>query len=131
MIFKKFLTVNVIFGWQLKVTNITPTWIQKATVFSSDLQNLDSNVDEFTTFDQCEQLRTNLKSIGIKCLFPVQKMVIPFIVDGQRNRSRWRPNDVCVAAPTGSGKTFTYILPIVQVMFKKRSKLLFKLFWIS
>lgn len=27
-----------------------------------------------------------------------------------------RQRDVCVSAPTGSGKTLTYVLPIIQVI---------------
>jgi ATP-dependent RNA helicase DDX51/DBP6 len=45
--------------------------------------------------------------MGIGSLFATQAKVIPTIL-------KRRQNDVCVAAPTGSGKTLTYVLPIVQ-----------------
>jgi ATP-dependent RNA helicase DDX51/DBP6 len=46
-------------------------------------------------------------------LFPVQKKVIPFILDSCNNQSIY-PNDLCILAPTGSGKTLTYVLPIIK-----------------
>ena len=29
---------------------------------------------------------------------------------------RYRPSDLCVAAPTGSGKTLAFVLPVVQAL---------------
>lgn len=29
------------------------------------------------------------------------------------------PNDICVSAPTGSGKTLAFVLPILQVLYKR------------
>jgi ATP-dependent RNA helicase DDX51/DBP6 len=46
-------------------------------------------------------------------LFPVQKKVIPFILNGCKSQSLY-PNDLCILAPTGSGKTLTYVLPIIN-----------------
>jgi len=49
----------------------------------------------------------------IENLFPVQKQVIPIILNSNRSQSIY-PNDICVTAPTGSGKTLTYALPIIE-----------------
>lgn len=49
----------------------------------------------------------------LETLFPVQKQVIPIILNSDRSQSIY-PNDICVTAPTGSGKTLTYVLPIIQ-----------------
>lgn len=46
-------------------------------------------------------------------LFPVQKQVIPIILNQTKTQSLY-PNDLCVLAPTGSGKTLTYVLPIIK-----------------
>jgi ATP-dependent RNA helicase DDX51/DBP6 len=49
----------------------------------------------------------------IERLFPVQEKIIPVILN-QNNAQSIYPNDLCVIAPTGSGKTLTYVLPIVE-----------------
>ncbi len=49
----------------------------------------------------------------LESLFPVQKQVIPIVLNSDRSQSIY-PNDICVTAPTGSGKTLTYVLPIIQ-----------------
>lgn len=49
----------------------------------------------------------------LESLFPVQKQVIPIILNSDRSQSIY-PNDICVTAPTGSGKTLTYVLPIIE-----------------
>lgn len=49
----------------------------------------------------------------IENLFPVQKQIIPIILNNNKNQTIY-PNDLCILAPTGSGKTLTYVLPIIQ-----------------
>ncbi|XP_049848300.1 ATP-dependent RNA helicase DDX51-like [Schistocerca gregaria] len=49
--------------------------------------------------------------MGVKELFPVQCEVIPHILRGVHFGG-----DVCVCAPTGSGKTLVYAIPIVQTL---------------
>ena len=49
----------------------------------------------------------------IENLFPVQKHLIPIIQNKNGNQSVY-PNDLCILAPTGSGKTLTYVLPIID-----------------
>jgi len=46
-------------------------------------------------------------------LFPVQEKIIPIILNSNNSQSIY-PNDLCVTAPTGSGKTLTFVLPIVE-----------------
>jgi ATP-dependent RNA helicase DDX51/DBP6 len=46
-------------------------------------------------------------------LFPVQERLIPIIQNKNKNQSIY-PNDLCILAPTGSGKTLTYVLPIIE-----------------
>lgn len=49
----------------------------------------------------------------LESLFPVQKEVIPVILNQNKTQSIY-PNDLCILAPTGSGKTLTYVLPIIE-----------------
>ena len=55
----------------------------------------------------------NLIEDGIDNFFPVQRMVIPQLL---RNNERLcvQPRDMCISAPTGSGKTIAYAVPILQ-----------------
>ncbi|KAJ6031627.1 hypothetical protein N7540_002359 [Penicillium herquei] len=41
--------------------------------------------------------------------FAVQSTVIPLLLEGEKNH----PGDLCVSAATGSGKTLSYVLPLV------------------
>ena len=45
--------------------------------------------------------------------FPIQRVVIPSVV-ATRWENAGRPRDVCISAPTGSGKTLSYVIPIVN-----------------
>ena len=60
-----------------------------------------------------ETIAKNLMEDGIDNFFPVQRMVIPQLL---RNNARLcvQPRDMCVSAPTGSGKTIAYAVPIIQ-----------------
>ncbi|RMZ98958.1 ATP-dependent RNA helicase DDX51-like [Brachionus plicatilis] len=51
-------------------------------------------------------------------LFPVQKQVIPVILNQTKTQSLY-PNDLCILAPTGSGKTLTFVLPIIKNLKKR------------
>jgi ATP-dependent RNA helicase DDX51/DBP6 len=56
----------------------------------------------------------SLASQGVHTLFPVQCQVIPHLL-AHRPHMLGHPSDVCVNAPTGSGKTLCYAVPIVEV----------------
>ena len=56
-----------------------------------------------------------LKSNGVEYFFPVQRQVIPQLINTVQ-RKFFRPSDICVSAPTGSGKTLAFVLPIVQAL---------------
>lgn len=55
-------------------------------------------------------LRT-LERINHKEAFAVQSTVIPLLLDGNEKHHR---GDLCVSAATGSGKTLSYVLPMVS-----------------
>ncbi|RHY33411.1 hypothetical protein DYB32_001661 [Aphanomyces invadans] len=54
------------------------------------------------------QVRRNLATCGIHSFFPIQHVTIPKIL------ATGYTKDLCINAPTGSGKTMVYVLPIVQ-----------------
>jgi ATP-dependent RNA helicase DDX51/DBP6 len=65
-----------------------------------------------------EVLIEKLKNKDYKEFFSVQREVIPVLVSQNMFRCVI-PQDICVSAPTGSGKTLSYALPIVNSLLKK------------
>ncbi|MCF6173719.1 MAG: DEAD/DEAH box helicase, partial [Campylobacteraceae bacterium] len=59
------------------------------------------------------QLCTTVNELDYTKATPVQKKVIPLILEGK---------DVMATAQTGTGKTAAYALPILQILSKKESK---------
>ncbi|KAL4125534.1 hypothetical protein PRIC2_009117 [Phytophthora ramorum] len=51
-----------------------------------------------------------LAELKIRSFFPVQAVAIPKLLASDSDRV----TDICISAPTGSGKTLTYVVPIVQ-----------------
>lgn len=53
-----------------------------------------------------------LEDHGYKEAFAVQSTVIPLLLQGPRRH----PGDLCISAATGSGKTLSYVLPLVTAL---------------
>ena len=88
-----------------------PKWVRQSTSVSVDLR-----ADLTPLFQAIPNLDMTLFSdalslSGVSHWFPVQSHVIPELL---RPPLWTRPRDICVAAPTGSGKTLCYVLPIIQ-----------------
>lgn len=49
----------------------------------------------------------------------VQHQIIPVLLENENRPYMYWPNDICVSAPTGSGKTLAFVLPILQVLYKR------------
>lgn len=72
-------------------------------------------IDQLTYLD--EDLRSILtRDLSIKHLFPVQSQVIPYLIEQNHSHSPIPPGDLCVSSPTGSGKTLTYVIPLIQCL---------------
>uniref|UniRef100_A0A8C3KEK4 ATP-dependent RNA helicase n=1 Tax=Calidris pygmaea TaxID=425635 RepID=A0A8C3KEK4_9CHAR len=70
------------------------------------------------------RLLKKLQTNGVESFFPVQAEVIPAILQSASNgylmgQGGYRPRDICVSAPTGSGKTLSFVIPIVQVLLHR------------
>ena len=105
-----------------------PIWMKKGQKIISDLTDKpteeemksnsyhDSSKDDSSEDHSLNSLRLDsrliklLKSEGYESYFPVQKNVIPAVVRGIIQK-----RDIAVCAPTGSGKTLSYVLPICHV----------------
>ncbi|XP_022094138.1 ATP-dependent RNA helicase DDX51-like [Acanthaster planci] len=105
-----------------KVARVLPDWLAHPTVIEHDLRKHSVTVEEMEQLDS--RLVRSLLDEGIKSLFPVQRHVIPVILDSARlgihaGDAGYRPRDLCVSAPTGSGKTLAFALPIIQALLDR------------
>ncbi|KAI9809146.1 MAG: hypothetical protein M1825_002436 [Sarcosagium campestre] len=64
----------------------------------------------FSNLNLNSRLRGSLKDKGFAETFAIQSVVLPMLLPGPANKE----NDLCISAPTGSGKTMAYVLPIVE-----------------
>jgi ATP-dependent RNA helicase DDX51/DBP6 len=78
-----------------------------------------SVVDTIETWKLLPSLANMLAEDGITHFSPVQRMVIPKLLCHNEYQSNIPP-DILVSAPTGSGKTLTYALPVMQTLMKKQ-----------
>lgn len=63
-----------------------------------------------------DNMRQRLSEAKIDELFAVQSSVVPLLMQSHRMyETRAPPRDICVSAPTGSGKTLSYVIPMVEV----------------
>ncbi|CAG4965252.1 unnamed protein product [Colias eurytheme] len=97
-----------------QVERVLPYWLSHAYSVSKNLQKLTCKVEEQAWLHNI--LKENLAREGVTHLFPVQEQVIPFILQEHKLPAPLWPHDVCVSAPTGSGKTLSFVLPIIQTL---------------
>ena len=71
--------------------------------------------ESVTAWGVDSQLAQTLLEDGISSFFPVQAAVLPLLLQSAQ-RPFLQPRDICVSAPTGSGKTLSYALPIIQTL---------------
>ncbi|GMH18422.1 hypothetical protein Nepgr_020263 [Nepenthes gracilis] len=77
----------------------------------------EENPNAVSNFRISKLLRDELKSKGIKSLFPIQAMTFDTILDG---------SDLVGRARTGQGKTLAFVLPILESLVNGRTKALRK-----
>ncbi|XP_036004677.1 ATP-dependent RNA helicase DDX51 [Fundulus heteroclitus] len=105
-----------------KMKRVLPQWLAEPDVIHRDIKcNL---VPISSTSGVSAQLLQKLETNGIQHFFPVQAEVIPAILEGVQHgpligRGGYRPRDICVSAPTGSGKTLSFVIPVIQVLMER------------
>ncbi|XP_054911779.1 ATP-dependent RNA helicase DDX51 isoform X3 [Poeciliopsis prolifica] len=105
-----------------KAKRVLPQWLAEPDVIHRDIRcNL---VPVSSVSGVSAQLLRKLEANGIQHFFPVQAEVIPAILEGAQHglligRGGYRPRDLCVSAPTGSGKTLSFVIPVIQVLMER------------
>lgn len=100
-----------------KVQRKLPDWLANPSIITVDLKHQTQSVGDMKGLDT--DIIEKLKENGVTHFFPVQRQVIPAILDITQNgfqvgKGGYRPSDMCISAPTGSGKTLAFVLPIIQ-----------------
>ncbi|KAK5164569.1 ATP-dependent RNA helicase dbp6 [Saxophila tyrrhenica] len=94
--------------------NALPSWISKPTIVSSDERA------PFSSLGLDVKDVDHLSKLGFTNALPVQKAVIPLLLPPGTSGARFLPGseivlpDIAVSAPTGSGKTVAYLMPILE-----------------
>lgn len=65
-------------------------------------------------------LLNNLRRDEYQHFFPIQALAIPDVIASERHAHTIRSSDICITAPTGSGKTLSYVLPILNALATHR-----------
>lgn len=92
--------------------------LMAATALVGTRGSTESAVAEARAWGLDASLVANIEAAGLTRFFPVQREVIPLLL---RARACDDPTvgDVCVSAPTGSGKTVVYVLPVLQAVLRE------------
>lgn len=67
--------------------------------------------ESFQSLEICNELKTAIAEMGFKNMTKIQSKSIPVALKG---------HDVLAAAKTGSGKTLSFLIPAVQLLYKTR-----------
>ena len=91
-----------------------PAWLAKPTIVSSDA------TASFSSLKLHPKTVDHMSKLGFRDVLPVQQALIPLLLPPGSDGAQFLPGtesvlpDVAVGAPTGSGKTIAYLLPIIE-----------------
>ncbi|KAH8303541.1 hypothetical protein KR018_002544, partial [Drosophila ironensis] len=110
-------------GKRSKVEVQLPSWLAHPTIIPGGSLQPADEIPEGEAVEQLPYLDKAtcraLRQMKIRRLFPVQREVIPWLLEAQAKPPPFRPRDICVSAPTGSGKTLAFAIPIVQLLAQR------------
>lgn len=88
-------------------------WLERPVTVSPYVEQTDENkIGE----EIIPSIRKGLLARGITHWFPVQRSLIPLLLQTRHSSSTTSPGDICVSALTGSGKTYSYVIPILMTL---------------
>ena len=91
-----------------------PAWLAKPTIVSSDA------TAPFSLLKLNPKTVDHMSKLGFRDVLPVQQALIPLLLPPGSEGAQFLPGtesvlpDIAVGAPTGSGKTIAYLLPIIE-----------------
>ncbi|KAK4899779.1 ATP-dependent RNA helicase dbp6 [Elasticomyces elasticus] len=97
-----------------------PPWLANPTTISSDSKST------FENLGLDEELVDRLSGLGFSDALPVQQALIPLLLPPGISGATYFPGtesvlpDLAVSAPTGSGKTIAYLLPLIEALKQSR-----------
>ncbi|KAE8151719.1 P-loop containing nucleoside triphosphate hydrolase protein [Aspergillus avenaceus] len=90
----------------------TPTYSSLPSWLANPLRTSAEERTPFSSLGIEDNVLRILEDNGYKEAFAVQSAVIPLLLQGPKNH----PGDLCISAATGSGKTLSYVLPLVTAL---------------
>lgn len=96
--------------------NALPPWLAKPMVVADDQKST------FAELGVDTRLSNHLSKLGFSDALPVQQALIPLLLQPGSPGARYLPGtesvlpDIAVGAPTGSGKTIAYLMPMIEGM---------------
>ncbi len=96
-------------GRRVSAFSALPEWLQAPVSASS------ADTVPFKDLALHDDIISSLDKKGYSNAFAIQSTVLPMLLPGSKQYS----GDICISAATGSGKTLTYVLPIVQSLRSK------------
>ncbi|XP_003382683.1 PREDICTED: ATP-dependent RNA helicase DDX51-like [Amphimedon queenslandica] len=98
-----------------------PDWVTQSHHIESDIAEYSQSLEDFALNPI---ITDNLHKMSVTSLFPVQCVVLPELLSSSHGPllstvSGAPPSDMCICAPTGCGKTLSYVVPIVSSLLNR------------
>lgn len=101
-----------------------PDWVTQSHRIESDIAQYSQPLEDFALNAIVTE---NLHKMNVTSLFPVQCVVLPELLSSSHGPllstvSGAPPSDMCICAPTGCGKTLSYVVPIVSSLLNRNTR---------
>jgi ATP-dependent RNA helicase DDX51/DBP6 len=90
--------------------------VASATSFPAEIT--ENTLSDLTEIEHVDPLIRKAVETKIQSWFPVQKATLPYLLD---HSTVLPPRDIVICAPTGSGKTMCFVIPVLNLLKKTRN----------
>ncbi|KAH7731651.1 DEAD box protein/DEAH protein box helicase [Aphelenchoides avenae] len=94
-----------------KPLNTAAPWVKSATSFPAEIDK--NTLSPLTAVNKIDPLLFASVEKNIPSWFPVQTATLPYLM---QSSSVLPPRDIAICAPTGSGKTICFVLPVLNTL---------------